>query len=79
MFQHLSTRSTLFSFSVACSFKGEQVRLLLNEAPFPLTTCKGMDKKLGSCSLDSFLSSYATQIKGTWGDAAWNASCGAGF
>jgi acid phosphatase len=67
--------------SMLCShngrrFKGPQIRLVLNEAPLPLTTCKNVDKKLGSCSLADFVSVYAPVTNITWGSAAWNASCG---
>ena len=58
-------------------FKGPQMRLVLNDAPLPLTICRGMDKKLGSCSLDDFVAVNAASRKISWGNAAWNATCGA--
>ena len=45
----------------------------------PLTTCKHMDKKYGSCALSDFVAAHAATANITWGDAAWNASCGAGY
>lgn len=62
-------------FSCSSSFKGPQVRLVLNEAPVPLTMCKHADKKLGSCALADFVSATSKQAAVTWGDAAWNAAC----
>lgn len=68
-------------FSCEKSFKGPQVRLVLNEAVVPLSGCEdGKTKKYGTCSLEKFVKSQskATSIK--WGDKAWNATCGdAGF
>lgn len=67
-------------FSCTSSFKGPQIRLMLNNAPLPLTPCKRMDKKHGSCALDDFVAVNAFSRNITWGDAAWNATCGnAGF
>lgn len=66
-------------FTCSSSFKGPQIRLVLNEAPMPLTTCKNMNKKYGSCALSDFVSAHAQAAKVSWGDATWNASCGAGF
>ncbi|KAI0768162.1 phosphoglycerate mutase-like protein [Trametes elegans] len=64
-------------FRCESSFDGApQVRLLLNDAPFPLSTCKGVDRRYGSCGLAEFLGSYATQAETTFGDAAWNTTCG---
>ncbi|KAI0649365.1 phosphoglycerate mutase-like protein [Trametes meyenii] len=63
-------------FTCKTSFRGPQVRLVLNDAPFPLATCKRMDKHLGSCALDDFVAAHAESAKRTWGDAAWNATCG---
>ena len=63
-------------FSCTSSFDGPQVRLVLNDAPFPLATCKGVDRRYGSCALDDFVASYASSIEHSWGDARWNATCG---
>ena len=64
-------------FSCATSLsKGPHVRLVLNDAPFPLATCKGVDRRYGSCALDDFVASYASSIEHSWGDARWNATCG---
>ncbi|KAH7889343.1 phosphoglycerate mutase-like protein [Phlebopus sp. FC_14] len=65
-------------FSCAKSFKGPQVRLLLNDATYPLSICEKsrMDKRYGTCSLHEFIkaNSYSTGVQ--YGDAMWNASCG---
>jgi hypothetical protein len=61
-----------------CSRDGPQIRLLLNDAPFPLPMCakSHFDAKYGSCTLDAFVkaNNFSTGIQ--WGDAAWNATCG---
>ncbi|KAJ6532022.1 phosphoglycerate mutase-like protein [Mycena capillaripes] len=61
------------------SCAGPQIRLLLNDAPFPLQSCakSHFDAAHGSCALDAFVkaNSFSTNIQ--WGDAAWNATCGA--
>ncbi|KAJ7170878.1 phosphoglycerate mutase-like protein [Mycena crocata] len=66
-------------FTCASSSKGPQIRLLLNDSPFPLTSCgkSHFDSKYGSCAFDAFVkaNSFSTGI--TWGDATWNATCGA--
>lgn len=59
-----------------CRFQGPQVRLLLNDSPLPLSTCKKMNKKFGTCSLDDFVTSSASATKLKWGDASWNSTCG---
>ncbi|PSR78997.1 hypothetical protein PHLCEN_2v7184 [Hermanssonia centrifuga] len=67
-------------FSCIASFKGPQIRLLQNESPLALTSCKHMDNKLGSCSLDDFVSANSFSTRISWGDATWNTTCGnAGF
>ena len=63
-------------FSCASSFEGPQIRLVLNDAPFPLSTCARMDKHYGSCSLADFVKSNAASAQHSWGDARWNATCG---
>ncbi|RPD61200.1 phosphoglycerate mutase-like protein [Lentinus tigrinus ALCF2SS1-7] len=63
-------------FSCTASFEGPQIRLVLNDAPFPLATCRHMDRKYGSCALDDFVVSHADSIAYSWGDARWNATCG---
>ena len=63
-------------FSCTSSFDGPQVRLVLNDAPLPLATCKHVSKKYGSCALDDFVASYKDSIEHAWGDARWNATCG---
>ena len=74
-----AAQMTWEKFTCTSSFAGPQVRLVLNEAPVPLAFCKHADKKLGSCALTDFVAATATQANVTWGDAAWNATCGAGF
>ncbi|KAI0661591.1 phosphoglycerate mutase-like protein [Cubamyces menziesii] len=64
-------------FTCKTSFKGPQVRLVLNEAPLPLTTCAHMDWRYGSCALADFVASHKTAAERTWGDKTWNATCGA--
>ena len=63
-------------FSCTSSFEGPQVRLVLNDAPFPLATCKKMSREYGSCALDEFVASYKDSTEHAWGDARWNATCG---
>ncbi|KAJ7106225.1 phosphoglycerate mutase-like protein [Mycena epipterygia] len=67
-----------FTCASSCG-KGPQIRLLLNDAPFPLPACahSSFDAAHGSCAFDAFVKSngFSTGIK--WGDAAWNATCGA--
>ncbi|TBU32593.1 phosphoglycerate mutase-like protein, partial [Dichomitus squalens] len=64
-------------FSCSASFGGApQVRLVLNDAPFPLSTCARMDARYGTCSLADFVASNAASAQHSWGDARWNATCG---
>ncbi|KAJ6624028.1 histidine phosphatase superfamily [Mycena sp. CBHHK59/15] len=74
-----SWRTSTQKFSCTSSFKGPQIRLLLNDAPFPLPACAAShaDTAHGSCAFERFVktNSFSTNI--TWGDAAWNATCGA--
>jgi acid phosphatase len=63
-------------FSCAHSFKGPQIRLILNDAPLPLTTCsEGAAKKYGTCSLADFIAVNKKALSIQWGDKTWNASC----
>ena len=59
------------------SFKGPQIRLLLNSATYPLHMCQKSfkDKKYGTCSLEEFVkaNSYSTNVH--FHDKTWNASC----
>ncbi|KAI0366123.1 phosphoglycerate mutase-like protein [Pilatotrama ljubarskyi] len=73
LWEKFTCRSSTFSGSHA---RGPQVRLLLNDAPFPLSTCAHMDKKFGSCSLEDFVASHKASAERKWGDAVWNATCG---
>ncbi|KIJ69293.1 hypothetical protein HYDPIDRAFT_80969 [Hydnomerulius pinastri MD-312] len=65
-------------FTCKHSFDGPQIRLVLNDAIFPLHTCQETegDYKYGTCSLEAFVKAneYSTNIH--FGDAAWNTSCG---
>ncbi|CDO74896.1 hypothetical protein BN946_scf184988.g3 [Trametes cinnabarina] len=63
-------------FTCAASFKGPQVRLVLNDAPFPLSTCVRVDRRYGSCAVADFVASYKASAARKWGDAVWNATCG---
>lgn len=63
-------------FECTSSFEGPQIRLVLNDAPLPITVCKNMNQRLGSCSLDDFVTSQAAARNVSWGDATWNATCG---
>jgi acid phosphatase len=63
-------------FSCTSSFKGPQIRLVLNDATLPLTTCtSGAGKAYGTCSLADFVSTYKKALSIQWGDSTWNASC----
>jgi acid phosphatase len=64
-------------FTCTSSFKGPQIRLVLNDSPFPLSICGLVSKRYGTCSLDDFLASTKGAQSIKWGDAAWNATCGA--
>jgi len=64
-------------FTCSSSFKGPQVRLVLNDSPFPLTICSDMDKTYGSCALGDFVLANKASQAISWRDAAWNATCGA--
>jgi len=64
-------------FTCTSSFEGPQIRLVLNDSPFPLSICRGMSKRYGTCSLTDFLASTKGAQGIKWGDAAWNATCGA--
>ncbi|OSD06427.1 phosphoglycerate mutase-like protein [Trametes coccinea BRFM310] len=63
-------------FSCATSFKGPQVRLVLNDSPFPLSTCARMDGRYGTCAVGDFVASHKGSAERKWGDAVWNATCG---
>ncbi|KAL4266695.1 Histidine phosphatase superfamily protein [Pleurotus pulmonarius] len=66
-------------FSCTSSFHGPQIRLILNDSPFPLTFCSktSSDRSHGTCSFDTFVSKNSFSTSRQWGDAAWNATCGA--
>lgn len=55
-----------------------QVRLVLDDAPLPLTSCvhTHADTRFGSCVLASFTKTYAASAARKFRDAAWNATCG---
>ena len=59
------------------SFKGPQVRLLLNGATFPLFICEKSlkDRTYGTCSLNDFVRAnrYSTNIQ--YKSESWNTTC----
>ncbi|KAH7911681.1 phosphoglycerate mutase-like protein [Hygrophoropsis aurantiaca] len=65
-------------FTCSKSFNGPQIRLLLNDATYPLSICgkTQRDRSYGICSLDAFVDAnkFSTSIR--WGDATWNKTCG---
>ncbi|CAE6401850.1 unnamed protein product [Rhizoctonia solani] len=65
-------------FTCASSAQGPQIRLILNDSPFPIPSCAktSLDKKLAACSLDAFVAANAASTTIAWGDAKWNATCG---
>ncbi|KAF7327933.1 Phosphoglycerate mutase-like protein [Mycena kentingensis (nom. inval.)] len=66
-------------FTCTSSCTGPQIRLLLNDAPYPLAGCakNKFDRTYGTCALEAFVeaNSFSTGI--VWGDESWNATCGA--
>lgn len=65
-----------FTCSSSSSAKTPQIRLLLNGSPLPLSICKKMDKKYGSCALQDFIDVNKKQLSLKWGDSNWNTTCG---
>ncbi|CAE6538012.1 unnamed protein product [Rhizoctonia solani] len=65
-------------FTCVSSAKGPQIRLVLNDSPFPIPSCAktSLDKKIAACSLDAFVTANAASTAIAWGDAKWNATCG---
>lgn len=65
-------------FACSSTFQGPQIRLVLNDAPFPLSTCaqSKTDKTYGTCSFDAFVAANNFSTSVTWGDSAWNSTCG---
>ncbi|KAH7335295.1 phosphoglycerate mutase-like protein [Rhizoctonia solani] len=65
-------------FTCISSAKGPQIRLILNDSPFSLSSCAktSLDKKLGACSLEAFVTANAVNTAINWGDAKWNTTCG---
>ncbi|KAJ8594145.1 phosphoglycerate mutase-like protein [Rhizopogon salebrosus TDB-379] len=64
-------------FTCTRSFDGPQIRLILNDATFPLSICgEDMDSTLGTCSLNAFVKAnhYSTGIR--FQDETWNTTCG---
>jgi len=67
----------LGALNIPCRFNGPQIRLVLNDATFPLSICgQDMDAAFGTCSLDTFIkvNNYSTSIR--FQDETWNATCG---
>ncbi|KZP28916.1 phosphoglycerate mutase-like protein [Athelia psychrophila] len=56
-----------------------QIRLVLNEAPFPLATCAQSrgDRAHGTCSVANFAKANAASAAVGYGNAVWNAACAA--
>lgn len=73
-----ATQMIFEKFTCSSSAKGPQIRLVLNDSPFPMPSCAktSLDKKLGACSLDAFVTANAASTAISWGDAQWNATCG---
>ncbi|QRW17095.1 histidine phosphatase family containing protein [Rhizoctonia solani] len=65
-------------FTCTSSAKGPQIRLILNDSPLLMSSCAktSLDKKLGACSLDAFVSANAASTGINWGDSKWNTTCG---
>ncbi|KAF9222883.1 phosphoglycerate mutase-like protein [Gyrodon lividus] len=65
-------------FTCEHSFEGPQVRLLLNDATYPLSICgeTAQDKEYGTCSVAKFVTANAYSANIHYGDATWNATCG---
>ena len=65
------------SYIFPCRFDGPQIRLILNDATFPLSICgEDMNATLGTCSLNTFVEAnyYSTSIR--FQDETWNTTCG---
>ncbi|OAX34321.1 hypothetical protein K503DRAFT_455423 [Rhizopogon vinicolor AM-OR11-026] len=64
-------------FTCKESFDGPQIRLVLNEETYPLSSCaKTMqDRKYGTCSLEAFtrVNEFSTSI--SFGGDTWEAVC----
>lgn len=62
------------------SFKGPQVRLVLNGATFPLSICNQTekDREYGTCSLEEFVRANAYSMEVAYHSKTWNATCGPG-
>lgn len=56
-------------FTCTSSFNGPQIRLIMNDSPFPLSACAGteQDGAYGSCSFDKFVDSNALSTSVSWG------------
>ncbi|QRV88868.1 histidine phosphatase family containing protein [Ceratobasidium sp. AG-Ba] len=72
------TQMLFEKFSCSSSAQGPQIRLVLNDSPFPMPACAktSLDRKLGACSLDAFVKANAGNTAISWGDAKWNTTCG---
>ncbi|OJA08149.1 hypothetical protein AZE42_03578 [Rhizopogon vesiculosus] len=66
-------------FTCKKSFKGPQVRLVLNEEIYPLLSCAQtmQDRKYGTCSLEAFTSANRFSTGISFGDDTWEGVCGA--
>ncbi|KAG9310348.1 histidine phosphatase superfamily [Chiua virens] len=65
-------------FTCRTSFKGPQVRLLLNREIFPLSNCKNSenDRKYGTCSLDEFEKANKYSLDVEYESEVWDNTCG---
>lgn len=63
-------------FTCISAFTGPQIRLILNESPFPLVTCANMNKEYGTCSLEDFVKANAAAAALKFGDSNWKSICG---
>ncbi|OAX41959.1 phosphoglycerate mutase-like protein [Rhizopogon vinicolor AM-OR11-026] len=66
-------------FTCKKSFKGPQIRLVLNEAIYPLLSCAEtmQDRKYGTCSLEAFTSANRFSTSISFGDDTWEGVRGA--
>ncbi|KAJ8519057.1 hypothetical protein ONZ45_g3962 [Pleurotus djamor] len=65
-------------FTCSYSSDGPQIRLTLNEAPFPLTMCEDglTDARYGSCSFDNFVKANDFVTSVIYGGKVWEDACG---
>ncbi|TCD65148.1 acid phosphatase pho5 [Steccherinum ochraceum] len=71
-----AAQMTWEKFTCSSTSKTPQIRLMLNGSPLPLSICKKMDKKYGSCAFQDFIDVNKEQLSLKWGDNNWNTTCG---